>query len=111
MHACAYHTHTRARARGLEHRTEQRNSCIGPFKIFHRQGTFEITIGTLIIYGVKLAARQADYISLGKVMFSGFSIRLFMSQTYTKARVFRKKDKKKKLAANKAYSILNKIFT
>ena len=40
-------------------------------------------------------------------MFSRFSIRLFMSQTYTKARVFRKKDKKKKLAANKhkAYSI------
>ena len=36
-------------------------------------------------------------------MFSRFSIRL--SQTYTKARVFRKKDKKKKLAANKAYSI------
>ena len=38
-------------------------------------------------------------------MFSRFSIRLFMSQTYIKARVFRKKDKKKKLAANKAYSI------
>ena len=39
-------------------------------------------------------------------MFSRFSIRLFISQTYTKARVFRKKkDKKKKLAANKAYSI------
>ena len=28
-----------------------------------------------------------------------------MSQTYTKARAFRKKDSKKKLAANKAYSI------